>query len=237
MRYDHLVTLYQDFAGEKNDHRSAILGLIELYELTARGDLKADLMREIDRITSSRSSGRMRGAEAEDFDEELVSWLKSIAEGVTQLRGQLGAHLKNHDFVNAVRQKNAIPGGLNDFDLPVLQYWLGHSIEQRKADLEEWSQPFLELYEHVHLYLKLLRNQAPLEGFVAEAGYFATTLDTRRSYQLLEITLPEHSPVYPEPSLGRHRVTLRFMSPGGLNRSPQQSRDDIEFCMATSSTP
>lgn len=237
MRYTHLMTIYSQFSSTANDHRSAILSLIELYELTARGDLKADLMREIDRITSSRSSGRMRGANAEEFDEELASQLKNIAEGVTQLRGQLGAHLKNHDFINAIRQKNAIPGGLNDFDLPVLQYWLNKPEQQRVEQLQEWSEPFSELYNHIHQYMQLLSNQTPAQNFVAENGYFAISLDTRRSYHLLNITLPEGRSVYPEPSLGRHRVTLRFMLPEPLNKSPRQATDDIEFMMATSSTP
>lgn len=237
MRYDHLMDLYQGFADQHNDFRSAVLGLIELYELTARGDLKADLMREIDRIAFSRSSGRMRGAEAEDFDEELVTELKKIAEQVTQLRGQLGAHLKNHDFINAVRQKNAIPGGLNSFDLPIMKFWLSQPEVTLKEQLEEWSSPFAELQSHIHRYLELLRNQAPAVTAQAEQGYFAATLDTRRSYQLLSISLPSGSTVYPEPSLGRHRITLRFMVPPSLNQSPQQTEDNVDFMLTTSSTP
>lgn len=237
MRYDHLMGLYDRFSDSLNDPRSAVLGLIELYEMTARGDIKADLMREIDRIAFSRSSGRMRGAEAEDFDEELVAELKLIAEQLTQIRGQLGAHLKNHDFINAVRQKNAIPGGLNAFDLPIMKFWLSQPEDALKHQLNDWTAPFSELQTHIHRYLELLRNQAPFTPAKAEQGYFAETLDTRRTYQLLKITLPKDSTVYPEPSLGRHRITLRFMHPESLNQSPRQINQDVEFQMATSSTP
>lgn len=237
MRYDHLMNLYEDFSDQRKDHRSAVLTLIELYEITARGDLKADLIREIDRIAFSRSSGRMKGAEAEDFDEALVGELKQIAEQLTQLRGQLGAHLKNHDFINAVRQKNAIPGGLNAFDLPILKYWLQQADSVLDEQLHQWSRPFDELQTHIHKYLDLLRTQAPASPARAEKGYFAATLDTRRNYQLLNVILPAGDTVYPEPSLGRHRITLRFMSPGELGQSPRQADKDVVFKLSTSSTP
>ncbi len=234
MRYQHLIHRFD--ASRKTDTRetssTALLTLIELYELTSRGDLKADLLREVERIHIGQGKPR----EDDALEPAIAEELSAISEIITHLRGQLGAHLKNHDFINAIRQKHVIPGGLNAFDLPIFQYWMNLPFEERSERLGKWGTPYLQFSEAVNRYISVIHMNPQESEEKAEHGFFAKTLDTRRNHHLLTIQLPKDSKVYPEPSLGRHRITLRFMESGTLAESSQQVQDAVAFTLITSST-
>ncbi|MGV6858839.1 MAG: cell division protein ZapD [bacterium] len=234
MRYQHLMERFNTSRLENSEEAAstALLTLIELYELTSRGDLKADLLREVERIHIGQGKA---GQEAE-LEPGIFEELKAISEVIADLRGQLGAHLKNHDFINAIRQKHVIPGGLNAFDLPVFQYWMHRPFEDRNERLEKWALPYLQFGEAVSRYMSVIYSHQVESDETAEHGFFAKTLDTRRNYHLLTIKLPDDSEAYPEPSLGRHRITLRFMRSDALAESSTQLQSPVSFTLITSST-
>ncbi len=231
MRYQHLMERFNDsrILSTREGSSTAILTLIELYELTSRGDLKADLLREVEKIHIGQSKPGDNGS----INAETTEELKRISELIQQLRGQLGAHLKDHDFINAIRQKHAIPGGLNAFDLPIYQYWMNLSFEKKHDRLDNWGALYIQFSEAINRYLSVIHGTQGCSEEIAESGFYAKTLDTRRNYHLLSIDMPAESTVYPEPSLGRHRITLRFMESGTMDESAQQTKQSVHFTLTT----
>ena len=97
--------------------------LLDLYNLSARVDVKSELLKEIDRIGQSM---RLLLRQDEDEAAQLDTWLEKLnyhSDILYQQRGQLGQHLKNHVFFNSLRQRASLPGGINGFDIPMFQFW------------------------------------------------------------------------------------------------------------------
>ncbi len=120
--------------------RAAITGLLEMLTILGRGDVRADVMKELERHADLLAKYRSQpGVDP----SRLTGLIASIAE----LRGRLadaGPHLMNPlkecDFLNTIRHRSAIPGGTCTFDLPDYGYWLTLPAAERRQQLEEWTE-------------------------------------------------------------------------------------------------
>ena len=51
-------------------------------------------------------------------------------------------HLRESEWLMAIKQRAAIPGGVCEFDLPAYHYWLNKEPAARQRDLAAWIEPF-----------------------------------------------------------------------------------------------
>jgi cell division protein ZapD len=223
-RFHYLEALKGDWSAY-----GALLAILELTALLERGDLKQELMKEIERQHAALSALMQH----EDVDRSkldlVLSKQKHSLERLHKLDGKLGEHLKRNDFLIGIKQRTSIPGGSCDFDLPQLRFWLNQSHEKRSSDLKNWAAPYLELNHVIELLLKTLRDSASARTVVAENGFYQKPLDTRQSTQLLRIGIPADSSFYPEISAGKHRYSVRFMRLNPGDAPPTQVKENIEF--------
>lgn len=210
----------------------AVTTLLEIFSLTTRGDLKSDLMKELDRQMGNIA----RLTHDPDVDQTRLERIMDRQRGlITKLHGmsgQLGRHLKDNDFLNAIRQRASIPGGTCDFDLPTYHYWLSRPIEARREQLQEWIRPYEQVQEAVDLVLELIRKSAPPLETLAPTGFYQHALETGQPYQILRIVLPAESRFYPEVSAGKHRFSIRFLVQEDLKERPRQVKEDVRFDLA-----
>jgi cell division protein ZapD len=229
LRYEQLMerfewSLQQPTPGGAH---AAMVALLDLYQHSMHVDLKAEALREIDRLGKAlEENGDTLGADCEEMIQALQS------EGVRQIHnihGQLGAQLRNHHFFNLIRQRILMPGGINSFDLPVYHHWLTQQHETRAALLRNWADAYSRYNEVVRQILTITRNHHRTETLLAEHGYFEKMLGPADSVQLLQICVPPDLPCYPEVSSGRQRFSIRFFDPKDLSERPGQTRDNITF--------
>ena len=234
LRVETLMQRYHYFESLKGDWSaySALLTILELTALLERGDLKQELMKELERQHAALSAL----AKHEDVDASkldlVLSKQKHSLERVHRLDGKLGEHLKRNDFLLAIKQRTSIPGGSCDFDLPNLRFWLNQAHDDRIADLQTWVEPYLELENVIELILRTLRDSARARTVVAENGFYQKPLDTKQSTQLLRISIPADAPIYPEISAGKHRYSVRFMHTNSGDAPPSQVKENIEFLLS-----
>jgi cell division protein ZapD len=231
LRVETLMKRFYYFETLKGDWSaySALVTILELTALLERGDLKQEMMKELERQHVALSAL----AQHEDVDSSkldlVLSKQKHSLERLHKLDGKLGEHLKRNDFLLGIKQRTSIPGGSCDFDLPQLRYWLNQPHDQRTADLRNWASPYLELDQVIELVLKTLRDSASATVVVAENGFYQKSLDTRQSTQLLRIMVPVDATMYPEISAGKHRYSVRFMQANPGDAPPTQVKENIEF--------
>jgi cell division protein ZapD len=234
LRVETLMRRFRYFETLKGDWSaySALLTILELTALLERGDLKQELMKEVERQHGALSAL----ARHEDVDgsklDLVLSKQKHSLERLHKLDGKLGEHLKRNDFLLGIKQRTSIPGGSCDFDLPQLRYWLNQPHDHRSTDLRNWAEPYLELDQVIELVLKTLRDSASARLVVAEKGFYQQSLDPKQSTQLLRISVPADSPMYPEISAGKHRYSVRFMRVNTGDAAPTQVKEDIEFLLS-----
>ena len=94
----------------------------------------------------------------------------------------------------------------------------------------ETFQPLQEISEAI---LQLTRDSTPLQSATAESGFYLQPLNPNAPCHLVRIALPSETSLYPEFSAGKHRLTIRFLSPSyfGPGKSTQ-TQGSISFQLA-----
>jgi len=231
MRFEQLMHRFKvRVSGNSvNDTHSAILTLIELYTMTARIDLKADVIREIERIiVNLEKLGTIAGVN-QDKRNSIIDLLRQEMDKLHAISGPLGSYLKDHELFHMLRQRSAVPGGINDFDLPQYHYWLCTAAEARQQQMLEWVAPYEKLNHPLSLLLTLIRESSDKKPLIAKQGYYQQMLDTSHPHLMLRVSLQKDSKVYPEVSSGKHRFNIRFLILDNLSEKPQQTQKDIHF--------
>jgi len=226
-RFHYFLSLKGSWSGY-----SALLTILELTSLLERGDLKQELLKELERQHSSlKLLTSHEGIDTAKL-ELLLSKQKSASSRVLQLDGKLGEHLKRIDFLLSIKQRTSIPGGNCDFDLPELRFWLNQSHQQRESDLRRWASPYLEIENVIDLILGSIRDSASPKRVIADNGFFQQSLDPQQSNQMLRISIPADFQIYPEISAGKHRYSVRFLDPLPIDSVPSQVKEDVPFMLS-----
>src|SRR6478672_9282157 len=162
MRLEDLFARAHYFAARDGapEHHAALLSLFEITDVASRADLKTDLLQELER--QKQVLGPLRSNPAID-QQALTALLNEIEQVNGNLLGQagkVGMHLRESEWLMAIKQRAAIPGGVCEFDLPAYHYWLNQDPEQRQRDLASWIEPFDPIRTGSAIVLRLLRENA-----------------------------------------------------------------------------
>lgn len=231
MRLEHLFARVHRHAegGDPWDSRAALTGLLEILAILGRGDVRSDVLREMER--QGQTLGRLKNRHGVD-----ATRLGTILENLEKLRArldaseaQVGRRLKDNEFLGALKQRSAIPGGTCGFDLPSLQHWLSLPAATRREQLEDWLNDLGALDRSIRLVLMLLRESAAPSHEIAEKGMFHRNLESGAAYQLIRVQVDEEVRAFPEISGGKHRFTVRFLEQPDITQRPRAVQHDVAF--------
>jgi cell division protein ZapD len=221
-------------ADEPNDFgaRAAITGLLEIVTILGRGDVRTDVIKELERHAGLL--GRYRSQPGVD-----PARLTGLIQNIDTLRQRLavaGPHilnpLKECEFLNTIRHRSAIPGGTCMFDLPDYGYWLHLPGGERQRQLETWIASLKPLCSAVAEVLWLTREATEAAEQVATGGFHQHNFDRSEQANLVRVLLPSDAGIYPEISAGQHRFTVRFLRWRSVDERPLQVNQDIRFLLA-----
>lgn len=210
------------------DSRAVLANVMDILTVFARGDLKTELIKELER--NAVNLGRLTDKPGIDQTQlkNILHWLTKLRDHLHDIEGQLGQTLRDDEFLGVIRQRSSIPGGTCDFDLPIYHQWLHRPPEARNADLEHWLGTIDVVRQSVELILKLIRNSAEPIDSTAASGLYQHALDPNVPFQLVRILLSVDTGYFAEVSGGKHRFAIRFLEPIAGQR-PRQVADDVQF--------
>jgi len=235
LRLEHLFrqTEYHLPLRDVWESRAAVEGVLGMAAISARHDLKSELIKELDRQHGSlRQMSRLPGIDPERLNEVLDE-LKRTSEELYATSGPLGQALRKNELLKTIQQRLMIPGGSCPFDLPIFHYWLQRPAEARRQDLEMWIEALLPVRKAVQLMLGMIRSSATPTRERAADGYYQRVLESQQTPQLLRITLPMEPELLPEVSGIRNRFAIRFLTYSQENRPAQTNRSvdfDLTLC-------
>ena len=188
---------------------SAIVTITELIDAVDRPDLK----NKISKFLWDKLEYLKQIEEAPQVNEKgantTIDKLKTFIDSLHCTTEKLGHDLRNNQFLATIKQKLIISGGTSSFSIPAYHLWLHYDNIDRKKDLDRWLDSFRELKAIVDLLLKLVRSDSFKETKIACAGFYQETL-SENNYQMIGISIPKTYKVYPEISLGKHRLSIHF---------------------------
>jgi cell division protein ZapD len=230
LRLDYLFrqTEYHLQLPEVWESRAAVEALLGIAAISARHDLKSELIKELDRQHNAlRQMSTLPGIDPKRLGEVLEE-LKTSSEELYATAGQLGQALRKHELLKTVQQRIMIPGGTCPFDLPILHHWLQRPADERRRDLEDWLGTLLPVRKSAQLMLSLIRCSATPTQEHASEGYYQRVLEGQQSPQLIRVTLPMERALLPEVSGIRNRFAIRFLAYSQESR-PVQTNEDVAF--------
>ena len=230
MRLEDLFARVGYFAtrGEGPDHHAALLALFEITDVAARADLKADLVQELERQKQVLAPLRSNPQIDQEMLGKLLGEIEQVGANLLAQAGKAGTHLRENEWLMAIKQRAAIPGGVCEFDLPAYHHWLNKSPAERREDLAGWIEPFAPIRTGAAIVLRLLRENSRVSRHTASRGVFQLMLTTTKVAQLLRIVLAHDLPCVPEISANKYALNIRFIGVSGMNRGNVVD-DDVEF--------
>ncbi len=235
MRLEDLFARVSFFSARDSaqDHHAALLSLFEITDVAARADLKTDLLQELERQKQLLGPLRSNPQIDQDALARLLAEIDQVTAGLLAQAGKVGMHLRENEWLMAIKQRAAIPGGVSEFDLPAYHHWLNRDAAARHSDLTGWIEPFEPIRIGSAIVLRLLRENSRSSRHTAYRGVFQLMLTTTKVAQLLRIVLEQDLPCVPEISANKYALNIRFIGVSGMNRGNVVDQDidfELTFC-------
>ncbi len=230
LRLECLFRQTQHYIKEDNyfDSRAAIQSLIEVINVLDRPDFKSKLTTE---LIHFKEVIQQLEKKANVNTEKSQAMIETLSKHITYLEttfGKFGQSLRANEFLTSIRYSLARPGGGWSFDVPLYHHWLQKTGKERQTDLQAWFNDVIEIKYIIEYMLNIIRDWHTDETQLAESGFCQINLDPKLPYQLLQLWIPEKYQVIPEVSVGKHRMTVRFLKVN-FEQRPQQVETTIEF--------
>ena len=204
------------------DHHFALVTVFEIMDVAARADLKADVLKELERHRGVLQGYRGNPQISEAALDEIVTRIDRAFDSLNQLAGKAGAALTSNEWLMSVRSRINIPGGTCEFDLPGYYAWQQHPPESRRHDLVRWTASLTPLAEALQVLLGLLRDSGTPQRVVAAGGHFQQSLPSAGDA------------LVPEISGHRLLAMVRFMQQDGDGRlKPSQHNTEFELTLCS----
>lgn len=208
--------------------RNLITYIINILHLLDRPDLKAKLAKEL----SHHLTNLMRYNQAPDIDasklKQLTTQLEDLSRALIDSSGKIGYRLRDTELLNTLRMHLASPGGGCSFDLPVFHYWLQQPAEERMTTIHAWLSDFAQIKSAAMVLLDLVRKNIKTEEKTAVHGFHQELLDPQSNLRMLRISLGSDISAFPEISVGRHFLSVRFYVPT-IEKRPVQYSENLNF--------
>jgi len=213
--------------------RAAVSSLLEILAITQRGDIRSEVLKELERQMSLLSTyGSRPGVDAARL-RVLLTKLSRMRDELSSVGALFMQKLRDSEFLNAIKHRSTIPGGTCEFDLPDYTHWLNLPDEVRGADFAHWLAVIRPLGDAVGELLWMTREQARSKPEVAPGGVFHLALDRDVPAQMIRIALPAGSDIYPEISGSHYRCSVRFLVWQDAANRPVPTSEDVRFTLST----
>lgn len=203
-----------DFFSNKDDateHHALLIILFEIIEITNRADIKSDLLQELERQKQALEVLRRNPNISEATLNETLDSIRTTFRDMLNLPSKVGQHLRENEWLMAIKQRVGIPGGMCEFDLPSYHHWLQSDPEYRHQDLKAWLEPLAPIRNAFDMVLYLLRNSGKTFEFTATQGIFQYP-GTEYTAHLLRLRTDKNLPCVPEISANKYALNIRFVS-------------------------
>jgi cell division protein ZapD len=211
--------------------RAAVSSLLEILAITARGDSRSEVLKELERHVNVLKEYQTKTGVDPARLKSLITNLAKLREDLATAGANSMGPLRDSEFLSAIKHRTAIPGGTCDFDLPDYSYWLSRPSGVRASEFGGWLALLRPLCDSIAELLWLTRQNAKPKTETAVGGIFQLQFDQKNPSQLVRVTLPPESVLFPEISASQHRCTIRFLNWTDATTRPVHIEQDVPFIL------
>ncbi len=208
--------------------RDVIRLIVEILNVLDRPDLKSKFTQEFHRLSTVFAKLQDSPQISKDKLSSTLAELNELLASLINTRGKIAQPLRDNEFIANIRLHLMTPGGDCCFEVPGFHYWMQQSAETHVTLLKEWMADFQPIRSAMELLLGIVRTSAEPKEEMAENGFYHSTLNIQIPTQIIRVALDPQLLIYPESSVGKHRLTIRFMVPSITTR-PKQTEEQLKF--------
>jgi cell division protein ZapD len=236
LRVEHLMQRVEGSILKESDaeSRNAVEAMLEIINVIERPDLKSKMAKALSQHAVALTQLEQKSDVDHDKLQVILNELDRLVDSLYRLPDKIGQELRASAFLSSIRQYMANPGGTCPFTTPAYYLWSKQPAEVRIRDLMSWFEAFEHLKAAVDLLLRLTRDSAQFEVLIAERGFYQRSLDPKIAYHMVRVAAPLHLRIYPEISVSRHRLIVRFLELNVHSKNVQKVGDvefELTFCL------
>ena len=203
----------------------------QLLQLADRSDLKIKLSKEIQNCLTSLTSSTQCHEEYVPHQQALHQQLQALLRHLIDVNGKFAQGLRQAELFNLLRLHASNPGGDSNFSIPIYHYWLEQPGALRQTTIRQWLTEFQPIKTAVSLILHCVRNHVEIVEKTAISGFHQEIVHPQgKNLRLLRISLNRNISAYPEMSIGKHFISIRFLIPD-IYQKPRQCGQDLPFIL------
>lgn len=232
LRIEYLFRRFQDESRQNASvwsHHLALFTLFEIMESAARAELKLDILQELE-----RQKQMVQRTHNKQSAQQLEEKLKQVSSSLQGIQQKFGQHLRENEWLMAIKQRMMVPGGTSPLDLPSYYCWQQLPFEERLDDLNKWIHTLAPTYEAISVLLGILRSNVWEVDCTAEYGNYQHNSLAQNIHMLSIDVAPEYQ-VMPEVSANKYFTHIRFLEVSREKARGKQVERDIPFKMIMSS--
>lgn len=228
LRIEHLFNRFHSESERKDNspwpHHLALFSLFEIMECAGRAELKLDILQELERQKQLLSDSRFQNESPVITKERL----QEVAENLQGVQQKFGQHLRENDWLMAIKQRMMVPGGTSPFDLSSYYFWQQLPCEHRLQDLQRWIATLLPTREAIRVLLDILRANTRTVDCVAQKGNYQRN-SLAQNIHMLTIEVGIEHKALPEVSANKYITHIRFLEASQEYARGKQLIHDVPF--------
>lgn len=215
--------------------RSATNTLVSILEVIRRPDLKSKLIQSLS--TQVAAAHQLPSQHTPTPQEAIINSLSECINNMHTISGRIGSALYHNEFLTSLNLHCNKLGGGSDDAMPAFAWWLSQPASLTQRDLQHWYQQIKPLPEVVEALLRVTRWNQQQAQITCENGFHAQQLNPSSHYQLLRLQLPKALAAYPQVSIGKHRLSIRFVRCDvASDNKQQQLSQNFDFILSLCDT-
>lgn len=231
MRLENSFAQIAHFSAGGNiwDSQASLLVLLDILNILDKHDIKSEIIKELERYIAVLSSLLDIPNIARHKLEKTLTELNETLLIIQKINASYIKSLRDDDLLATIKQRTSISQTPNHFDIPSYYYWLNQSAHLRQEQIIYWLTESLPIADAISLILDLVRSSADFNSYTAEAGFFQTALNAQQNCQMLRISLPQTTNIFPEAGGNKNRISIRFLNYANMKQRPTQMTESILF--------
>jgi len=215
---------------ETDESFQALDSLLTIINVIDRPDIKSKITQTLNQYALSLSQlERFNQIDSERL-HTIISRLDQLAQQLHRPTEKISEKFKQNHFLNQLRLQLNTPAGLCSHTSTPLILWKKQPKEVKLRYIHHWASHLNTLNAAAELILGLIRQSKLDQEHIAHDGFFQKTLNTNLPCEMLIVKIDSDQFVYPEISAGKHRLTVRFMTPNFYhNGLSNQTQDTVHF--------
>lgn len=229
LRLENLLQRWQYYiqSAHWQDHHTAVLTLLDIYDFAFRNDIKGDLLSDLARYKQVLCKYSHSPNVSEDKLKKLLFQIDDACKQV-DLASKFGGHFKSNEWLANIKTRLVVPSSICSFDMGFYYQWTYGASQPRIDDLETWMLPFAPMFDAVALLLDLSRNLALDKECVTTQLAYQQPLSGHK-FDMMRVEFDKSCPLLPDFGANRHVIFLRFAEPVIGSRSVKKSIKHNEY--------